>query len=169
VLAVPARTHSVVYVLDRSLSMGPSGGLVRARRELRAALAELPSGASFQVIVYNQSAKPLRMDGKFEFLPAEPRTIEAVERELDGVAASGRTDHARAVQAGLRLRPDVLFLITDADDLTEAEVREVTRRNAGQTNIHTIELSTRRGGENGPLYRLATLNGGTYCRVPPAE
>src|SRR5581483_7459538 len=50
-VASPAR--SVVYVLDRSGSMGPSGALERAKAELLLSLRRLPPEMLFQVIAYN--------------------------------------------------------------------------------------------------------------------
>ncbi len=168
-LQAPPAARSVVYVLDRSLSMGLNGALARARRETLAGLARLPEGACFQVILYNRQAEPLRVGGRSGLLPADGPTREAVARELDRVAAAGNTDHARALRQGLLLRPDVLFLVTDADDLSDRDVLEVTRLNAGRTAIHAVELTRGRDDADGPLRRLAALNGGTCRRVPPGE
>jgi hypothetical protein len=167
-LETPAAARSVVYLLDRSLSMGPSGALARARRELLASLSRLAPGTAFQVILYNRQALPLRIDGRSGYLIADDATRAAVARELDQVAAAGNTDHVAALRMGLRMRPDVLFLVTDADDLNDREVREMTALNDRHTTIYTVELS--RGKEaDGPLRHLAVLNGGTHRRVPPAQ
>ena len=47
----------------------------------------------------------------------------------------------RWLAAALRLQPDVIFFVTDADDLTETQVLDVTKWNAGKVVIHTIELN----------------------------
>lgn len=60
----------------------------------------------------------------------------------------------------------MIFLVTDADDLTDAQVLEVTRLNAGRTAIHTVELSlANRQRAFMPLQRLARENGGRYQAV----
>jgi hypothetical protein len=68
----------------------------------------------------------------------------------------------------LSLRPDVLYFLTDADNLKPAEVDSITRANHG-TIIHTIELTHRRpSGNAGLLAQLARYNHGTYRRVVPS-
>jgi hypothetical protein len=166
-LDAPRQARRVVYVLDRSLSMGPSRALGRARRELLSALARLPAGASFQVVLYNLRAEPLRIDGQSGYLPADEPTRAAVARALERTAATGSTNHVNALRQGLYLHPDVLFLVTDADELSERDVQEVVRINSARTAIHVIELSRRRADAGGPLCRLAALTGGSFRRVAP--
>jgi hypothetical protein len=168
-LESPRGVRRVVYVLDRSLSMGLNGALRRARREVLSALACLPKQATFQVIVYNRHAELLRVDGRSGFLTADETTRLDVAAALGGVVAAGNTDHLRALQQALQLRPDILFLVTDADDLSEEVVRRVTHLNAGYSVIHTVELSHRREAADGPLRQLAALNQGTYRHAPPGD
>jgi hypothetical protein len=166
-LEAPPQARRVVYVLDRSLSMGPSRALSRARQELLSALARLPAGASFQVVLYNLRAEPLRIDARSGYLPADESTRAAVAAALERTAATGSTNHVNALRQGLFLHPDVLFLVTDADELSERDVQEVVRINAARTAIHVIELSRRRPDAGGPLCRLAALTGGSFRRVAP--
>lgn len=147
--------------------MGPSRALNRARQELLNALARLPAGATFQVILYNLQAETLRIDGNSGYLPADESTRAAVARALERTAAAGSTNHVNALRQGLFLRPDVLFLVTDADELTDREVQDVARFNTSRTAIHVIELTRRRADADGPLHRLATLTGGSYRSVTP--
>jgi hypothetical protein len=168
-LPVPPAARRVVYLLDRSLSMGESGALDRARRELAASLGRLPPGARFQVIVYNRRADPLAGGGPDGLRPADAESVREAARWVAALPASGSTDHVPALLRGLALRPDVLYLLTDADDLSAADVRAVTARNLGRAAIHAVELSRRHAERpDGPLRRLAEANGGTYRRVPPA-
>src|SRR5207237_252137 len=46
-VAAPATARTVVYVIDRSASMGLAGRLERARREVVASLRQLPPSARF--------------------------------------------------------------------------------------------------------------------------
>jgi hypothetical protein len=160
---LPAKAARVVYVLDRSVSMGAQ--LDRACQELLASLRRLPPAAHFQVIAYNNYVEPLRIDGRIDLLPADPAIIDKVARALDQLAATGGTDHTKALRRGLALHPDVLFFVTDADDLPFDQVESVTRCNRG-TVIHAIELTRlRHPRPDSPLAELARRNGGTSRRV----
>ena len=165
VLAAPS-SRRVVWLIDRSISMGPSGGLERAKRELREALASLPPDAWFQVLFYNQGIEPVRAAGTTGLLLADPATIEQTLSRLDDFPASGGTNHAAALRAALWLRPDTLFLVTDADDLSERVVRDITRANSGRARLEVVELSRHRRSDS-PLARLARLNGGTHRLLVP--
>jgi hypothetical protein len=164
-----ASGKSVVYLLDRSMSMGPHGALERACRELTAELRRLPSGALFQVLPYNRTAEPLRVNGRDGLLPVNGDTVGQAERAVQALYASGGTDHVEAIRKGLLFRADVLYLLSDATDARELpaiEVRRLTVLNGKRTTLHTIELSRQHiGREDNPLRQLAEANGGTYRRV----
>jgi hypothetical protein len=168
-LAVPPAARRVVYLVDRSISMGPSGALATARKEVAASLRSLPAGALFQVVPYNRLGEPLEMAGGRGLVPAEPATVEQAIRLLDDVQPEGATDHARGLRCGLQLRPDAIFLVTDAADLSAGDVPVLVRLlgHSGAT-LHVIELA--RGGpgrSEGPLAMLARGSGGSYRRVWP--
>lgn len=167
ILPIPATARRVVYLLDRSISMGPSGALSRARRELAASLRSLPPRSTFQILAYNRAIWPL-VPGATGLVAADARNVASALSALDGLQAAGATDHAGALRRGLLLRPDVIHLITDADDLGDAEVLAITRANRAGTILHVVELSRLPGGTpNGALTRLALANGGRHRRVHP--
>jgi hypothetical protein len=158
--------RSVVFVLDRSISMGPSGALAAARREVLSSLQALPPETRFQVVAYNKRVESSPVQPRDGLLPATPEAVAGVAGWLEGLAAEGGTDHARALLRGLIWRPEALYLVTDADDLAEADVNRITRINAGRTAIHVVELG--RGGTDTPaLRRLAESNGGRHHRLAP--
>jgi hypothetical protein len=162
---LPATAASVVYVLDRSVSMGMGNKLDIACRELLASLRRLPPSARFQIIYYSDYAAPLVINNRTDLLPAEPANIQAATRVLKTLTATGNTNHADALTRGLALRPDVLYLITDADDLPYRQLEALTRDNS-VTAIHIVELTRRRTvPADGPLAQLAHAHGGTYRRV----
>ncbi len=166
-LRPPATARTVVYVIDRSLSMGLSDALPLAKRELLAGLDVLPADAHFAVILYNRQAEPLTPDGQTGLLPATDVNRATVARLVEDVHAEGGTDHLAALRCAVELGPDVIFFVTDADEMTAEQVRSVARLNRGRAVIHAIELnneSDRR--EETPLKLLARLSGGTYRRVP---
>jgi hypothetical protein len=163
---LPATAASVVYVLDRSLTMGIDRKLDFARRELIDSLRRLPPSVRFQVIDYNDSVETLIVDGQRGLLPAEPAIVERAVSFLSALAAAGATNHFAALRRGLELRPDVLFFLTDADDLKPEVISVITRRNQHSV-IHTIELTRLRSlRPDGPLAQLARDNHGTYRHVP---
>jgi hypothetical protein len=158
---VPAVGRSVVFVLDRSASMGLAGRLERAKRELAASLRLLPATARFQVIAYNRRAEPVRVPGITGLLPAT--ASDAVIAAVEALPAEGSTDHAAALTAALALGPDVVYFLTDEDDLELRDVKAVTRRNHGRVCIHAICL-TATAGET-PMRALARENRGTFRAV----
>jgi hypothetical protein len=160
-------TQNVVFVIDRSLSMGLSGALNVAGRELLISLGEIPAQARFQVILYNRRAEPLCIGGITSLLPASAENRQEAARLLEGLRAEGATDHLAALRRALLLNPDTIFFVTDADTLTKEQVQTITRLNRGQAAIHAVELRDGvPGTEDPPLRQLAQLNHGTHRIVP---
>jgi hypothetical protein len=158
---------SVVYLIDRSASMGPSGSLAMAKVELRASLEHLPATTRFQVIAYNRSAEPFLLSGRLDLALASPENKRQAAHLLDGLASEGGTDHFLALKQALSLRPEVIFFLTDADDMRPQQIRAVTLLNHGRAVVNTIEVGTGpRRNEDGPLQTLARDNQGIYRFVP---
>jgi hypothetical protein len=163
---VTAQGQTFVYVIDRSSSMGLNGALAAARQQLIISLEQLPPSARFQIIVYNRTADPL-LASKPYLMAACPENIREVARQLADLPAEGGTDHLPALRRALALHPDVIYFLTDADDLTTDHLRAVAQLNSGrQTVIHAIELNTlNRDQPDLPMHRLARDNGGIYQAV----
>lgn len=157
---VPAAGRSVVFVIDRSASMGLAGRLDRAVRETAASLRQLSADVRFAVIAYDRTAEPL---GRGGLVLAKPSAIEAALVELSQLTAQGGTDHRRALRAALALGPDVIYFLTDEDELSPADVVAVTAANRGRTAIHAVCLSNPAGRT--ALAELAHRNGGTFHAV----
>jgi hypothetical protein len=147
--------------------MGLGDGLAAAKAELLASLRQLPASTRYQVICYSRDADALRIAGRSDLVPATPDNIRATARLLLPLRAGGSTNHVQALQRALALEPDVIFLVTDAADLSPEQVRQVTLWNGGRTVIHTIELGGQDSRGN-PLELLARSNRGTYRVVAPA-
>jgi hypothetical protein len=164
--ALPSEAKSVVYVIDGSASMGLNGAFAAARKELLASLDRLPPTVRFQIIVYSSDAHTLRLSGRTELAEASVENKTQAAQQLAELPLEGRTVHLPALKKALALGAEVIFFLTDADDLSAAEVREVTRLNRLRRVIHTIELSTaNRDRPEMPLQVLARENGGTYRAV----
>jgi hypothetical protein len=144
--------------------MGLNGALTRARAELLRCLHTLPVGCAFQVVLYNRAAETILEDtGKL--LIVEPDTLQAVEQVLADTRPEDGTDHEKAFERALGLEPEVIFLVTDADDLTPAQIRHITSVNRQHVIIHTIDVS-RRLKPARMLAELAHQNGGQHLRAP---
>jgi hypothetical protein len=162
-----AEGRSFVFVIDRSKSMGGDGlgAIAAAARELRSHLNSLGEQQTFQVIAYNQSLSYLTRP---ELIPAEPANQQKLVQFVAGLAAFGQTEHGRALMAALRLKPEVIFLLTDGGDpaMNPAQLRLVREQAAGRTTIHSLHFgrgTTPIGGEF--LARLAADNHGTYTYI----
>src|SRR5437762_3520234 len=80
----------------------------------------LPAGTPFQVIAYNRRAQPLLPRAPLP--PADADAVAQARHALDALDPVGGTDYREALSRGLRLKPDVLYLLTDAADLKLAEI-----------------------------------------------
>ncbi len=160
--------RSVVFVLDRSLSMGVNGGLRKAREEVCACLTALQPTACFQVVPYDDAreASPLTVDGRRTLLPADPFTVAAAVAQVTALRARGGTNHLAGLRCGLGLRPEVLYFVTDADDFDAAAATAALRLNLGHALIHVVHLTTGVDRDDN-LRRLATASGGTYRKISP--
>lgn len=158
---VPAIGKSVVFVVDRSASMGLDGRLDRARRELAESLRRLPPSARFQVIAYNRVVEPLRVASGSDLVPATPDAITAAIEHIDRLAAEGGTDHVKSLRMAIALAPDVIYFLTDEDDLTASDVQSIVRLNHGRVCIHSMCIVPPSGG-NTPMQNMARLNRGQF-------
>jgi hypothetical protein len=156
-----------VYVFDRSASMeGPP--LAAAKRELIASLQQLQATHQFQIIFYNQQPRIMSLrGGPPQMVFADEAGKRLAASFVGSVFADGGTDHMQALAMALRLGPDVLFFLTDADEpqLHTEDFQRIRALNRG-TIIHAVEFGVgplRRGDSF--LARLAKENGGQHTYV----
>ena len=100
--------------------MGEFGKFTTARAALIATLRLQSEQVRFQVIVYNSSARLMIPGG---CVPATGANVSAVEDALAALAASGRSNHAEAVRRAASVRPDIIILLTDAEDLSSTSFK----------------------------------------------
>jgi von Willebrand factor type A domain len=164
---VPAQGQKILYVIDASASMGPTGALEVASREVLASVRRLPDSAHFQVLVYNRTASPLLPRWPGWLMPTADK-LAALEEAVKSLQAEGGTDHAGALREALCMDPDVLFFLTDAaGDIPAGVPPEVSRRNQRHAVIHVIELNSGQPtGNDGALRALAAENRGVLRVVP---
>jgi hypothetical protein len=170
VFGVTGTGSKFVFVFDRSGSMEGYAGrpLAAAKSELIRSLEALDSIHQFQIIFYNENPSIFTPDG------GTPRLIWGDEqgkrlaaRFVRGITAGGGTHHMEALKLALRMRPDVIFFLTDADEprLTTRDLAELRRQNRS-TVIHTIEFGV--GNQNASdnfLVRLAQQSAGQHAYV----
>jgi hypothetical protein len=162
--------YKFVYVIDRSGSMAsPHRVIMRTvQAELAKSLATLDNVHQFQIIFYNE--RPTLMNaaggvGRMTF--ATEQNKERALAFFDTVVADGGTDHEDALKLAIRLGPDVIFLLTDADDpkLTSHQLEKIRNMAAGIT-INTIQFGDGPQPQGGNfLIDLAQQNGGQHVYV----
>jgi hypothetical protein len=160
---VVGRGTSFLYVFDRSLSM-KGAALAAAKRELLASVGRLEEVHQFQIVFYNETARMMQPP---QMVFGGQNGLRQAESFVTGVTASGGTDHVQALKLALRMNPDVVFFLTDADEpqVSPNELKEIQRRGTGAV-IHVIEFKSgpTKGQENW-LRKLAEQNRGEYKNV----
>lgn len=160
--------YKFAYVFDRSLSMEGSGRspLEVAKAEMIASLDTLEDTHQFQIVFYNETPKvfnPSGQTGKLAF--ATEQNKERARRFIGSITAYGRTEHEAALKMAIRMQPDVIFFLTDANEpqLSGRQLYEIRRRAAGiQINAIEFGIGPKQGGDNF-LNKLARENGGQYA------
>ncbi|WP_145421581.1 hypothetical protein [Planctomycetes bacterium K23_9] len=169
VFGVSGSGSRFVYVFDRSDSMnGHNGRPLRvAKAELIRSLKTLSEQQRFQIIFYNDKAKPFQLSGApLQLVAGEPSMITMAQRYVESIAAFGGTEHDVALKLALRMSPDVIFFLTDAriPRLSGTELAEIRRRaQQSGTTIHAIEFGPEPGAPQDSFLRdLAAQNQGEY-------
>jgi Ca-activated chloride channel family protein len=155
-----------VYLLVAWGCMTKHNAIGVAMAELNASLQRLESTQQFQIVFYNSQPFAMRVRGSNDalFWGTDPNRLLA-HQFIDSISPDSGTNHIEALRLAMRLGPDVIFLLTDADEprLTGVELDEVRKRNGGKAQIHATEFG--RGADLGPdnfLKKLARQNGGTH-------
>jgi hypothetical protein len=136
--------RSVVYVVDRSMSMIDTFNAVR--EELRRSVNALDRSQKFHVIFFN--------DGPPVENPPQ-RLVNAVSAYkkqlfefLDAIEPKGATKPEAAMRRALALEPDVVYLLSDGEDFQWSLLKRLDQWNAARrSRIHTIAYLDDRGRE----------------------
>jgi hypothetical protein len=162
--------HKFVYVFDRSGSMDGHGGapLSAAKAELVNSLKQLGSTHQFQIIFYNEHPRvfnPTGTPGRLVFGTDQNKYL--AQKFVGSITADGATQHVEALEMALRMGPDVIFFLTDADEprMTAKQLARLAQLNKG-SSINAIEFGF--GPQSDPdnfLVTLARQNGGKHVYV----
>ena len=171
VFGAKAEGSKFVYVLDRS---GSTGGklIAAAKAEILASIEKIDDVHQFQLVVYNEQPKAFNPAGSGGLAFGTDANRAEVKKFLAGVAADGGTDHEAALSMAIRMRPDVIFLMTDGDKpkLTPRQLERIDRLGPGIV-IHTIQFGEgpQTADGNGFMMKLAKQSGGAYTYVDTAK
>lgn len=169
---ITGKGNRIVYVIDRSDSMNGNGGrpLLAAKSELIQSLSALKETQFFQLILYNEQPSPYRgvqsMGSAVQMIQAESAAIKRAQSYVETVAAFGGTNHADAFRLALKMRPDVIFFLTDGrvPSLSDTELSEIGRiADSYGTTIHGIEFGNAPAADPTSFIPvLASASGGKY-------
>jgi hypothetical protein len=155
---------SIVYVLDRSGSMAQDRKLAHAVATVKASLANLGPENRFQVVTYDSQATPLRLAGNLILAPASVKNVADAANLLDSLVAEGSSRHVEGLRTGLEFQPDFLILLTDAGDLSSADLRRIKQWNRKGTTIHVFLIGA---GANDDVASLRELAGAANVHFVP--
>ena len=157
-----------VFVLDASASMYENNAIQVAKSELQTSLLQVSEEQDFQIIFYNEELHPMPTTGQRTtmFRGTEANRNRAAQH-IRSVQPSGGTRHKEALLEALRLRPDVIFFLTDAGEpwMTAVDLGEIRKRNSGRCRICVVEFGKGSPLSNTDSYwtrRLARENDGSY-------
>jgi len=173
VFGVQGSGSKFIYVFDRSGSMGGhrKAPLRAAKSELIASLADLDKIHQFQIIFYNERPNIFNPSGSTpRLIWGDQRGKTLAGRFVQSIVAAGGTRHMEALTMAVKLRPDVIFFLTDAKEpqMTEEQLQTIRRLNRhAEASINTIEFgygAADKTTENF-LVRLARENHGQHVYV----
>lgn len=133
---------SIVYVLDCSGSMGRDRKLAHGVAVLKASLQQLGPDVRFQIVVYDSRASIFQIGRSMELVAASQANIVDAVGHLDDLTGEGSSRHAEGLRMGLGLHPDVLILVTDADELSTQDVKLIKKWNQKGTTIHAVLIGS---------------------------
>ena len=159
-----------MYVFDHSGSMDGTP-LRAAKRELIQSLDSLGDLHQFNIIFFNHSMRTWQLPERGRQLSfATEQNKQNAVRFVESMMAEGGTSPREPLLAAIAYRPDVIFFLTDGEDLTPAHVREIERANSQfgrKVQINVIEFGG--GGfmdrASRLLQQLAEQNYGQYGYV----
>lgn len=170
-MGAQAKGKSFAFLIDRSGSMEENNAWRFAQQELVKSLRQLTPTMEFQVIFYNHQFKLLDLPGRDTLVKATQVNVDRAVREILQLRPEGGTDHGPAILHALRrLKPDVIFVMTDAEaaDTDTRMIGNVTAenkraaRNGKEAQINVVQFRHDWRRQTADIERLATQNNGTY-------
>lgn len=167
---VAAGGKRFLYVVDRSYSMSTNFALEAAKAELLASLGKLAPGMEFQIVFYNDEPQMLNQSAKL--LPVSELAVARARAQIESAIPSGGTNHEKALRLAIEIRPDVIYVLTDAEDVSPKLVNQLSHLNRLSRGpkraavIHVIHFYE--SGKSKPdrtIRQLAEKNRGVYRMI----
>jgi len=159
-------SKSVVYVVDCSSSMNQkhdSKWKTRFRRlqfELLKSIGGMTADQRFYIIFFNDEM--IRMPAR-DLQPAMPKVKRHFLKWMVKQRALGETDPRDALRYAIRLRPELIYFLTDGAFAYKIQQDLLTIRQS-QVTIHTFAFGSRHGEK--AMKQIAKQNSGRYHFVP---
>lgn len=155
---------SFVYLVDCSGSM-KGRPLQRAKQEIKRSVASLTGEQSFYAIFFDEQHysmfHPRVVD---ELVVANDDNKAKLAAWVDAfVSPEGGTDPSDALRIALKLRPEIIYLLTDGD-FDGSVVPLAKNENVANTKINTVSFVNKDGEPL--LKKIADQNQGQYIHVP---
>ncbi len=161
----------VVFVIDASGSMTSHNSMQVAKASLVSSIQALEANQQFLIIIYDDKPTVLNLreveKPQLYFATEIHKTL--ARQKITGIQPGTGTQHVPALEMALRLRPDVIFFLTDAQEppIYDGELESLKKLNGQKTRIHTIEFGVGQevseiAAPRNFLRKLSRQNGGTY-------
>ena len=167
ILGITTSKKDIVIVVDMSGSMRAHTGKVTAA--LNEILTQLKPDNTFTILGYRGGPSYDSFPPNGRMTAAEPSTIAQAQRFVSGMSRrfGGGTPTQNALLKALNLRPEAVILISDGqpDDGDPARiVTNITNRNRGKAEIHTVAIGKYTEDKNLTLFlqELANRNRGDF-------
>ena len=139
------RVTRIVFVCDASGSMVDGSAQSFLVTEIKKGIAPLEPVQFFNIIFFRQSSAESLFTG---LVPANARTLSETNERLNGVTYGGDTNPIPALEVAFKLKPQLVFFITDGAFNGMADYDEVLQTirtlnkgsEAEKTMINTIQL-----------------------------
>lgn len=164
-----ADRKSIVFVVDASNSMNhPYPGIARTRfgrvkLELFKTISQMTEEQKFFVIFFAEDALPMPARN---LVSATPENQKLAMEWIGGIRTFGNTEPQNAVVMALKLKPDVIYFLTDGN-FDRDTVKSAKRHNPTKIPIHTIGFGDNTGEVR--MKEIAELTGGTYRFIPEEQ
>jgi hypothetical protein len=167
VFKVDKSVKSVVYVVDRSGSMGSNQALERVKAELLYAVRNLSDEQRFSVIFFDHAIYPLGSEqpvgGTTTLVSADSQWKKKTEDFCNTIYPAGGTDPREAMRLAMSLNPEVIYLLSDGEFNPSCvnEITSVNQKKSPPVKINCVGL----GEVIVTLHEIAKQNGGVYFQA----
>ena len=159
----PAVGNEVVFVLDRSGSMG-GASMPQARTALQLCLRQLREGDKFNILAFDNVIESLSSG----LLPFTQATLEKADAWLASIDARGGTELYDPMLQAAKLAPDgVVILLTDGEVGNEDEILKAFLAARKSARVYSFGIGT--NVSDALLQSLADRTAGAVEMIYPGE